>query len=66
MSAKTILYVEDNEMNAGSSARDLLKRTSYRLLEAPDGIEKKNVDPRPTSLSTQIRPPCISTNFWRC
>ena len=28
-----------------------------------NGIEKKNVDPRPTSLSTQIRPPCISTNF---
>jgi two-component system cell cycle response regulator DivK len=36
MSAKTILYVEDNEVNR-RLVRDLLKRTSYRLLEAPDG-----------------------------
>ena len=36
MSVKTILYVEDNEMNR-RLVRDLLKRTSYRLLEAPDG-----------------------------
>jgi two-component system cell cycle response regulator DivK len=36
MSAKTILYVEDNELNR-KIVRDLLKRTSYRLLEAPDG-----------------------------
>src|SRR5262249_51870362 len=27
------------------------------------GIVKRNVDPLPSSLSTQIRPPCISTNF---
>jgi two-component system cell cycle response regulator DivK len=36
MSAKTILYVEDNEMNR-KIVRDLLKRTSYRLIEAYDG-----------------------------
>ena len=36
MSAKTILYVEDNELNR-KIVRDLLRRTSYRLLEAPDG-----------------------------
>src|SRR5262249_28002511 len=36
MSAKTILYVEDNEVNR-RLVRDLLRRTSYRLLEAPDG-----------------------------
>jgi two-component system, cell cycle response regulator DivK len=36
MSAKTILYVEDNEVNR-KIVRDLLKRTSYRLLEASDG-----------------------------
>ena len=36
MSAKTILYVEDNEMNR-KIVRDLLKHTTYRLLEAPDG-----------------------------
>jgi two-component system, cell cycle response regulator DivK len=36
VSAKTILYVEDNELNR-KIVRDLLRRTSYRLLEAPDG-----------------------------
>ena len=36
MSAKTILYVEDNEMNR-KIVRDLLKRTTYRLIEAYDG-----------------------------
>jgi two-component system cell cycle response regulator DivK len=36
MSAKTILYIEDNEMNR-KIVRDLLKRTSYRLIEAHDG-----------------------------
>ncbi len=36
MSAKTLLYVEDNELNR-EMVRDLLRRTSYRLLEAPDG-----------------------------
>jgi two-component system cell cycle response regulator DivK len=36
MSAKTILYVEDNELNR-KIVRDLLKRTTYRLLEATDG-----------------------------
>lgn len=33
---KTILYVEDNEMNR-KIVRDLLKRTTYRLVEAFDG-----------------------------
>ena len=36
MSAKTVLYVEDNEMNR-KIVRDLLKRTAYRLIEAHDG-----------------------------
>ncbi len=36
MSAKTILYVEDNEFNR-KIVRDLLARTSYRLVEATDG-----------------------------
>jgi two-component system, cell cycle response regulator DivK len=47
MSAKTILYVEDNEANR-MIVRDLLKRTKYQLIEAHDGeagvamaIEKK-------------------------
>jgi len=36
MSGKSILYVEDNEMNR-QIVRDLLKRTSYELSEAHDG-----------------------------
>jgi len=36
VSAKTILYVEDNEFNR-KIVRDLLARTSYRLIEATDG-----------------------------
>jgi two-component system cell cycle response regulator DivK len=36
MSGPTILYVEDNELNR-KIVRDLLRRTSYRLIEAPDG-----------------------------
>jgi two-component system cell cycle response regulator DivK len=36
MSGKTILYVEDNELNR-RLVRDLLKRSPYRLIEAHDG-----------------------------
>lgn len=36
MSQKTILYIEDNEYNR-KIVRQLLGRTSYRLLEAVDG-----------------------------
>jgi two-component system, cell cycle response regulator DivK len=36
MSAKTVLYVEDNEYNL-KIVRQLLARTSYRLIEAVDG-----------------------------
>ena len=36
MSGKTILYVEDNELNR-KIVRDLLKRTTYTLSEAFDG-----------------------------
>ncbi len=36
MSARTILYVEDNEFNR-KMVRDLLKRTAYLLIEAHDG-----------------------------
>lgn len=36
MNARTILHVEDNELNR-KIVRDLLKRTSYRLIEAHDG-----------------------------
>ena len=36
MSEKTILYIEDNEYNR-KIVRQLLSRTSYRLIEAVDG-----------------------------
>jgi two-component system cell cycle response regulator DivK len=36
MSGKSVLYIEDNELNR-KIVRDLLRRTGYRLLEAPDG-----------------------------
>ena len=36
MSGKTVLYVEDNEANR-MIVRDLLKRTTYNLIEAYDG-----------------------------
>jgi two-component system cell cycle response regulator DivK len=36
MSQRTVLYVEDNEYNR-KIVRQLLSRTSYRLVEAPDG-----------------------------
>jgi two-component system, cell cycle response regulator DivK len=36
MSAKTILHVEDNELNR-KMIRHLLRATSYRLIEASDG-----------------------------
>ena len=38
MSAKTILYIEDNEFNR-KIVRQLLARTTYRLREAADGEE---------------------------
>ena len=36
MNAKTILYIEDNELNR-KIVRALLKHTSYKLIEAYDG-----------------------------
>jgi two-component system cell cycle response regulator DivK len=36
MTMRTVLYVEDNEFNR-KIVRQLLSRTTYRLLEAPDG-----------------------------
>jgi two-component system cell cycle response regulator DivK len=36
VSGKSVLYIEDNELNR-KIVRDLLRRTRYRLLEAPDG-----------------------------
>ena len=61
MSAKTILYVEDNELNR-KIVRDMLKRTSYRLIEAFDGEAgvAKAREARPDLILMDIQLPKIS------
>ena len=61
MSAKTILYVEDNEMNR-KIVRDLLKRTTYTLIEAHDGEAgvAKALEIRPDLILMDIQLPKIS------
>ena len=61
MSGKTILYVEDNEMNR-KIVRDLLKRTAYRLVEANDGEAgvAKALEERPDLILLDIQLPKIS------
>ena len=61
MSGKTILYVEDNEANR-MIVRDLLKRTTYQLIEAYDGEAgvAKAVEVRPDLILMDIQLPKIS------
>ena len=61
MSAKTILYVEDNEANR-MIVRDLLKRTKYTLLEAVDGEAgvAKALETKPGLILMDIQLPKIS------
>ena len=61
MSGKTILYVEDNEMNR-KIVRDLLKRTKYQLVEAFDGEEgvARALELRPDLILMDIQLPKIS------
>ncbi len=61
MSAKTILYIEDNEMNR-KIVRDLLKRTKYTLIEAYDGEAgiAKALEARPDLILMDIQLPEIS------
>ena len=61
MSGKTILYVEDNELNR-KIVRDLLRRTSYRLIEAPDGEAGVTIarEQRPDLILMDIQLPKIS------
>jgi two-component system, cell cycle response regulator DivK len=58
---KTILYVEDNEMNR-QIVRDLLKRTTYSLVEAHDGEAgvAKALELRPDLILMDIQLPMIS------
>jgi two-component system cell cycle response regulator DivK len=61
MTGKTILYVEDNEMNR-KIVRDLLKRTTYALVEAFDGEEgvAKALELRPDLILMDIQLPKLS------
>ena len=61
MSGKTILYVEDNEMNR-QIVRDLLKRSSYKLIEAHDGEAgvAMALEHRPDMILMDIQLPKIS------
>ena len=61
MSPKTILYVEDNEMNR-KIVRDLLKRTKYNLVEAHDGETgvAKALEIRPDLILMDIQLPKLS------
>ena len=61
MSAKTILYVEDNELNR-KLVRQLLKPTTYRLIEAHDGESALTVSraERPDLILMDMQLPKIS------
>jgi two-component system, cell cycle response regulator DivK len=61
VSVKTILYVEDNELNR-KIVRDLLKRTAYRLIEAHDGESgvAMALEQRPDLVLMDIQLPKIS------
>jgi two-component system cell cycle response regulator DivK len=61
MSAKTILHVEDNELNR-EMIRDLLRRTTYRLLQAPDGEAgiAMALDQQPDLILMDIQLPKVS------
>ena len=61
MSGKTILYVEDNEMNR-KIVRGLLKRTTYDLVEAFDGEAgvARALELRPGLILMDIQLPKIS------
>ena len=61
MTGKTILYVEDNEANR-KIVRQLLKQTSYTLIEAYDGEEgvAKALETRPDLILMDVQLPKIS------
>jgi two-component system cell cycle response regulator DivK len=61
MRTKTILYVEDDELNR-KIVRDLLRRTAYRLIEAVDGEAgiATALEERPDLILMDIQLPKVS------
>jgi len=61
VSTKTILYIEDNALNR-KIVRDLLKRTTYHLIEAHDGEAgvAMALEKRPDLILMDIQLPKIS------
>ena len=61
MSARTILHVEDNELNR-KKLRHLLRGTTYRLIEAPDGEAGVTIarEQRPDLILMDVQLPKIS------
>ena len=61
MSARTILHVEDNELNR-KMLRHLLRGTTYRLIEAPDGEAGVTIarEQRPDLILMDVQLPRIS------
>jgi two-component system, cell cycle response regulator DivK len=61
MTTKTILYVEDDELNR-KIVRDLLRRTAYRLIEAVDGEAgiATALEERPDLILMDIQLPKVS------
>jgi two-component system, cell cycle response regulator DivK len=61
MSVKTILYVEDNEYNR-KIVRQLLARTTYRLIEAVDGEQGVAVatEQKPDLILMDVQMPKLS------
>ena len=61
MTAKTILYVEDNEMNR-KIVRALLKNTQYQLIEAHDGEAgvAKALEAKPDLILMDVQLPKMS------
>jgi two-component system cell cycle response regulator DivK len=61
MSQKTVLYIEDNEFNR-KIVRQLLARTSYRLVEAVDGEAgvARALEDRPDVVLMDVQLPKLS------
>ena len=59
--SKTILYAEDNEFNR-KIVRQALRRTTYRLIEATDGLEAVTVaqGERPDLILMDVQLPKLS------